>query len=863
MANYQLLKADIDEKVYENAQQKITGENLNAVLNAMVTTLGAEYQFAGVATIDTNPETTDAKVFYIANGKGTYTNFGGLEVTEDEVVILYYDTAWHKVATGIASNDKLTELESKTGQQFEVLHDTLFTNNNIVVAKYVLKQGYMLRGTAQSDVRWVYDDRFIPIVNGETIVLAGNTYGIGIDYYNANKEPIGNYWNYYSQQGIKLFSVDKENVAFMKISYTNGESLSPNTFSPVVIQRSKDNIYLKVSEFSINQINLSVNTLTFSSSPTVVYEGVEYAQISTYSIPSAGSALKNLVFNTISKELSIKDYNNIDIVNDKVLGYFIINNGNIYAHNLPFLFSVNGVYNIFDGDNVPLIRFGNNMNTLPNIDTVRDIIEFPAMCSVIYSGKDYPLNNYSAANVPIGVNPAESIMKMLVFDKIAKQIVVIEYNQWQIQQYPLGWLIYDPNTKLGSYHFPFDITIDGKNLNSDNKSDTLGFIFKDKIDYQGHMFMRFIGKDSTDPIIPSQTIFDVQLCARLGIKSIEANCLGTATKGKYVVMHGGDPNYADVGYQLVLKKSVYDTNPSAFPIPEGETLVPYGDDAYYYPWDNIPNTSYDRLRNSYFNRSQYPKYRVPITELTEFLTECNKYNIMPIVTYVDSAQLQLIKQIMGNNYAIRNDNRVSDALHIYWDGTNRTSSEILEICNRYKPPFMYGMGVNVARQKTDEQLKEIVTLLHDNGYLIVSDVNYYTEEDGQRLKDLGFDGQTTDWNIPFKENGNILNCSADINFNDYNTNGVVTDGTLVLSDTNTVSSKNNVDSMQVSKAQLAILYNGSIDITFGEISMQRCISNGENTLVLTSKLINRVPSFNIKANGTVRIYNIIYKVSKC
>ena len=71
------------------------------------------YLFAGVATIDTNPGIPDAKVFYIANGKGTYTNFGGLEVTEDEVVVLYWDTAWHKVATGIASQAKLSELESE------------------------------------------------------------------------------------------------------------------------------------------------------------------------------------------------------------------------------------------------------------------------------------------------------------------------------------------------------------------------------------------------------------------------------------------------------------------------------------------------------------------------------------------------------------------------------------------------------------------------------------------------------------------------------------------------------------------------------------------------------------------------------
>ena len=113
MANYQLLKADIDKKVYQNGAQEITGANLNSVLNEMVTTLGAEYQFAGVATIDTNPGTPDAKVFYIANGKGTYTNFGGISITEDEIVILYYDTAWHKLLTGIASQEKLTELESE------------------------------------------------------------------------------------------------------------------------------------------------------------------------------------------------------------------------------------------------------------------------------------------------------------------------------------------------------------------------------------------------------------------------------------------------------------------------------------------------------------------------------------------------------------------------------------------------------------------------------------------------------------------------------------------------------------------------------------------------------------------------------
>lgn len=122
MSNYNSLKTTIDANIKQNGRQEITGQILNSVLNQMVTTLGAGYQFAGVATLDpaTNPGTPDAKVFYIANGKGTYTNFGGLEVTEDEVVVLYWDTAWHKEATGIASNEKLSGLENKVDDLAEI-----------------------------------------------------------------------------------------------------------------------------------------------------------------------------------------------------------------------------------------------------------------------------------------------------------------------------------------------------------------------------------------------------------------------------------------------------------------------------------------------------------------------------------------------------------------------------------------------------------------------------------------------------------------------------------------------------------------------------------------------------------------------
>lgn len=113
MSNYNSLKATINANIKQNGNQEITGQILNSVLNQMVNILGTGYQFAGVATIATNPGTPDAKVFYIANGKGKYEKFGGINVTEDDVVVLYWDSSWHKVSTGIASDQKLSELAER------------------------------------------------------------------------------------------------------------------------------------------------------------------------------------------------------------------------------------------------------------------------------------------------------------------------------------------------------------------------------------------------------------------------------------------------------------------------------------------------------------------------------------------------------------------------------------------------------------------------------------------------------------------------------------------------------------------------------------------------------------------------------
>lgn len=110
MSNYSSLKATINANVKQNGNQEITGAIMNSVLNAMVDSLGAGYQYKGVATPATNPGTPDYNVFYLASEAGTYTNFGGLVIGDNEVAALVYNGSWSKQTTGAATASEVSQL---------------------------------------------------------------------------------------------------------------------------------------------------------------------------------------------------------------------------------------------------------------------------------------------------------------------------------------------------------------------------------------------------------------------------------------------------------------------------------------------------------------------------------------------------------------------------------------------------------------------------------------------------------------------------------------------------------------------------------------------------------------------------------
>lgn len=93
MANYAVLKAAIEDVIKANGNNEITGQSLQDVLIAMTNALGADYQFAGVATPATTPGTPDNNVVYIA-GAGTYPNFGGTIIKAGSIGVFSYNGSW-------------------------------------------------------------------------------------------------------------------------------------------------------------------------------------------------------------------------------------------------------------------------------------------------------------------------------------------------------------------------------------------------------------------------------------------------------------------------------------------------------------------------------------------------------------------------------------------------------------------------------------------------------------------------------------------------------------------------------------------------------------------------------------------------
>ena len=136
MANWSNLKSSINSVIKTNGSQEITGQVLQNVLNTIVSTLGENATFVGVATPTTNPGTPDGNVFYFATQAGTYVNFGGAELEVGLTILLWNGSNW--------SATKVMTIKQEVGSsESSVMSQRIITN---LVSEYNVSVNHPTEG---------------------------------------------------------------------------------------------------------------------------------------------------------------------------------------------------------------------------------------------------------------------------------------------------------------------------------------------------------------------------------------------------------------------------------------------------------------------------------------------------------------------------------------------------------------------------------------------------------------------------------------------------------------------------------------------------------------------------------------------
>lgn len=125
MGNYEQLKQAVSDVIKKNGNQEITGEIMQNTLLSIISTVGNDATFAGIAVPETNPGTPDQNVFYIASQPGNYSNFGSIKLVDQVLILTNKNGYWVKFDAGITTAAKVAELEERSNANSAYIKLTL------------------------------------------------------------------------------------------------------------------------------------------------------------------------------------------------------------------------------------------------------------------------------------------------------------------------------------------------------------------------------------------------------------------------------------------------------------------------------------------------------------------------------------------------------------------------------------------------------------------------------------------------------------------------------------------------------------------------------------------------------------------
>ena len=220
MGNYEELKQAVSDVIKTNGNQEITGEILQNALLTIISTIGTNATFAGIATPETNPGTPDQYVFYLAYQRGTYSNFNGYEVVDNVTIFNNENGNWVAIKLGIPTSIKAKDLELKGS-----FYSDIPTEGNLIDPNKVVN-GYYFGNDGSLNQNEAYGYTYIPM-RGKNITI---NYGGGFKLSACNKYGSVTHTNTETAQivgGRTIQYQDGDEYAMVSVSLENlGKSAS-------------------------------------------------------------------------------------------------------------------------------------------------------------------------------------------------------------------------------------------------------------------------------------------------------------------------------------------------------------------------------------------------------------------------------------------------------------------------------------------------------------------------------------------------------------------------------------------------------------------------------------------------------------
>jgi hypothetical protein len=340
MGNYEQLKTAIADVIKANGNQEITGNVLQSVLLSIISNLGANATFAGIATPATAPNAPDGKVFYLAATKGVYANFGGAILNNEALIFKSTPSGWEVQQTGLPISSEVVSMSTLGTLTLGKGADGLiyiFLDGNQLGNGYDFNSGEIVRPDVYGAV--ISDKTAISLAAGstgllgiklsrqpnveQTITFTSNNEALSVSpselHFNSSN------WNTY--QFVELSNVNEDFVSIdASITIKNSDPLLTESivsvelqglsFSDLVDMTIPDGAHVLTAEdFSTltpsGGVNLICKGYQGSYDNIIVpakmtYNGAEYnVRLATQSTPSSFGGNTTIKYVTIENGVSV------------------------------------------------------------------------------------------------------------------------------------------------------------------------------------------------------------------------------------------------------------------------------------------------------------------------------------------------------------------------------------------------------------------------------------------------------------------------------------------------------------------------------------------------------------------------------